>query len=514
MNDGNGRGDGPDFLKGVDPASLEDGGILRGHVDREPALLVRRGCEYFIVGAECTHYHGPLGEGLLVGETLRCPWHHACFSIRDGGALCAPAFDGLPAWRVEWAGDKLFARARLSRGPSGAGRSFGPEHSIVIVGAGAAGFAAAHTLRDEGYDGRICLIGADPAAPYDRPNLSKDYLAGTAPPEWLPLRDVTYYTDQGVDLRAGHRAESIDVKARRVLLQDGEALGFDSLLLATGAEPIRLPTPGADLPHVHYLRSLADSDAIIEASKTATRALVIGASFIGLEVAAALRIRGLEVHVAAPEAVPMERVLGARLAQFVAALHARRGVRFHLGQTVASIGGASAVLASGETIDADLVVIGVGVRPCLALAETAGLAIERGVLVDEYLETSASGIYAAGDIARWPDPLTGERIRVEHWVVAERQGQTAARNMLGKRERFTETPFFWSQHYDMSISYVGHAASWDRTEISGDPDSPEGCAVSFFKEERKLAVATLLRDSESLAAEAEFQKAMAERRSS
>jgi NADPH-dependent 2,4-dienoyl-CoA reductase/sulfur reductase-like enzyme/nitrite reductase/ring-hydroxylating ferredoxin subunit len=497
----------PDFARGVDPSHLGDGDIMQGNVDGAPALLARRGAELFLFGAECPHYHAPLSEGLLVGDTIRCPWHHACFDIRDGRAMRAPAFDPLPVWRLEWAGCKIFAREKLAcPAPPVAAPAAGAPRSIVIVGAGAAGFAAAHALREEGYSGALTLIGADPAAPYDRPNLSKDYLAGTAPAEWLPLRDPAYYETRRIDLRLGRRVERLDAAARRITLDDGTSLAFDAALLATGADPVRLPTPGADLPHVHYLRGLADSKALIEASKTAKRALVIGASFIGLEVAAALRARGLEVHVAAPETLPMERVLGPELGRFVQSLHEKRGVVFHLRDTLASIGETGAVLASGATIGADLVVIGVGVRPLLALAEQAGLAIDRGVLVNEYLETSAPGVYAAGDIARWPDALSGERIRVEHWVVAERQGQTAARNMLGRKERFDAAPFFWSQHYDATISYVGHAPGWDRTEISGDPEAGE-CSVSYFKEGRKLAVATLFKDAESLAAEVEFERA-------
>lgn len=496
---------GPDFALGVDLAALAENAPLRGHVGGKDAIMVRSGDEVFAVGAFCSHYHAPLEDGLVVGDTLRCPWHHACFSLRSGRALAAPAFDSLRCWRTEKVGGKVFARERVAAAQPGPAPAEAPR-SVVIVGAGAAGFAAAHMLRAEGYDGLVEMIGADPAEPYDRPNLSKDYLAGTAQPEWLPLRDPAWYRDNGVRLRLGRRAEALDADAKRLTLDDGAEVSFDALLLATGAEPVKLPTPGAE--RAFYLRSLADADRLIAACAGAKRVAVIGASFIGLEVAAAMRTRGLEVRVIAPEAVPMARVLGPELGAHIRKLHESHGVIFHLEDVATEIGERALTLKSGATVEADLVVIGVGVKPNLALAESGGLAIDKGVLVDEYLMTSAPGIFAAGDIARWPDRISGNRIRVEHWALAERQGQTAARNMLGMKQRFDVAPFFWSAHYDQTISYVGHAAAWDRAEISGDPASGD-CAVSYFKGDRKLAVATLGRDLESLRAEVELEKATA-----
>ncbi len=494
---------GPDFALGIATGDVAGGAILRGHVAGKPAIMVRRDGEVFVVGAFCTHYHGPLEEGLLLGDTVRCPWHHACFSLRTGEAIRAPAFDALPRWRVESVEGRIFARERVGT-PAPKPPPAAAPRAVVIVGGGAAGFAAAHELRREGYDGVIEIVSADPAQPYDRPNLSKDYLAGAAQPDWLPLRDPAWYRENGVLLRLGARVESLDLSAKRLTLADGAALAFDTLLLATGAEPVRLPIPGADGPNVHYLRSLADSNHIVAACAGAARAAVIGASFIGLEVAASLRARGLEVHVVAPEAVPMARILGPDLGAHVQRLHESHGVIFHLENSVTQIEQGRLTLASGGALDADFVVVGVGVRPNTALAEQAGLAMDKGVLVDDYLRTSAPDVYAAGDIARWPDRVSGESIRVEHWVVAERQGQTAARNMLGRNERFDAAPFFWSQHYDQAISYVGHAPGWDRAELSGDP-AAGACAVAFYKGDRKLAVATLGRDLESLRAEAAFE---------
>ena len=489
---------------GVALSELPDGAMLAGQVDGEDALLVRRGDEIFAVGASCTHYHGPLAEGLVAGESIRCPWHHACFSLRTGEALRAPALDPIACWRVERAGDKVIVRERLSAGsarraPIAASRSV--PSSVVIVGGGAAGLAAAEMLRREGFDGALTMLSADDSPPCDRPNLSKDFLAGTAPDDWIPLRGPEFYTENRIDLRLLARVAAIDVNAKRLQLDHGGAIGYDALLLATGADPVRLDIPGAMRDQVFYLRTFADSRAIVARASGAKRALVVGASFIGLEVAASLRARGLDVHVVGPESVPLERVMGADVGRLIRQIHESHGVVFHLGRTVGRVDGARVTLSDATIVDADFVVVGVGVRPATQLAEKAGLATDRGVTVDAYLETSARGVYAAGDIARWPDPHSGERIRVEHWVVAERQGQVAARNILGQlRQPFDAVPFFWSQHYDVAISYVGHAENWDATAIDGDLAAHD-CAVSFAKGGRTLAVATIGRDLQSLRAE-------------
>lgn len=499
---------GPDLTKGVSLADFKDGKLL-GHVGEEDVLLVQGGSEIFAIEPSCSHYHGPLAEGLVVGDTIRCPWHHACFSLRSGEATRPPALNALAVWDVTRDRDKIIVqRKREAPKPSVAHRSAPTPEKFVIVGGGAAGFAAAETLRREGFAGAITMLSSDGAMPVDRPNLSKDYLAGNAPEDWLPLRGEDYYQDAGIDLRLNTNVAAIDPKTRSVTLGNGDKLPFDRLLLATGAEPIQLQIPGADQPHVHTLRSVADSRAIIKTAGSARRALVIGASFIGLEVAASLRARKLEVHVVAPEERPMQRVLGPDMGDFVRALHEQNGVNFHLKDTVEKLDGIRATLKSGRVIEADLVVVGIGVKPRLALAEHAGLAADRGVSVSEYLETSIAGIFAAGDITRWPDPHSRQTIRVEHWVVAERQGQTAARNMLGKRERFDAVPFFWSQHYDVSINYVGHAESFDGIAIDGSIKDRD-CLLKYRKGGRVLAVASIYRDLDNLKAELEMERSRA-----
>jgi NADPH-dependent 2,4-dienoyl-CoA reductase/sulfur reductase-like enzyme len=322
------------------------------------------------------------------------------------------------------------------------------------------------------------------------------------------LRGDDFYKDNGIDLRLKADVASIDARAHEVALADGSKVAYDRLLLATGAEPVRLSIPGAGPSQVRTLRSLADSRAIIEQAKAAKRALVIGASFIGLEVAASLRHRGLDVHVVAPEKRPMDRILGPGMGDFVRALHEEHGVVFHLEDTVAGIDGRKATLKSGGTLEADLVVMGVGVRPRLELAEKAGLKIDRGLAVDAFLATSAPDIFAAGDIARWPDRHSGQAIRVEHWVVAERQGQVAALNMLGLRQKLDAVPFFWSQHYDVPINYVGHAEKWDELVVDGDIAGRD-CLVRYKLGGRTLAAASIYRDVASLQEEVAMERAAA-----
>jgi apoptosis-inducing factor 3 len=499
----------PDLANGIGEGDLAEGAMLVGRVGEEAVLLARRGGEVFAIGAACTHYGGPLGDGLMVDDTVRCPWHHACFSLRTGEALAAPALTAAACWRVERRDGRILVREKVRQAapPRPANRQAAAASSgrMVIVGGGAAGFAAAEMLRREGYHGGVTIVSADDAPPYDRPNLSKDYLAGTAPEEWIPLRPSEFYAENDIELRLGTTVTRIDPAARRVTLGGGETLGFDKLLLATGADPIPLQVPGAELAHVRTLRSLADCRELIARARKGSRAAIVGASFIGLEAAAALRQREVEVHVVAPEARPMERLLGPTIGDFLRALHEAHGVVFHLGRTVSAIESNRVRLDDGALIDAELVLVGIGVRPRLELAQEAGLALDRGVVVDEYLETSTPGIFAAGDIARWPDPHSGERLRIEHWVVAERHGQTAARNMLGRHERCASVPFFWTQHYDVTVDYLGHAPDWDRIDQDGDAGAHD-VALRFRKAGRTLAVATIFRGRESLLAELAMER--------
>jgi NADPH-dependent 2,4-dienoyl-CoA reductase/sulfur reductase-like enzyme/nitrite reductase/ring-hydroxylating ferredoxin subunit len=493
---------GPELTQGVPFRDVPDGGILVGQAAGEPVLLVRRGDEVFAVAAACGHWGAPLADGIVVDCEVRCPWHHARFDARTGEAVGPPSPRDIATWEVFREGERV--RVGKKRKPGGPRHANGAPSSVVMVGAGGAADAAADALRREGYRGPITLIGRDAEhVPMDRPNLSKDYLSGVAPEGWLPVRTVEFYREHDITLVTGVEVTRLEPAAHRVTFADGRTLDYGALLLATGAAPIRLDLPGASLPHVFTLRTLPETRGILSRAVAGRPAVVIGASFIGLEAAASLRQRGMAVSVVAPEARPLERVLGPELGDFVRALHEEHGVAFHLGRKPASISAASVTLDDGHTLPAELVVMGVGVRPLTALAETAGLAVEKGVVVDEFLRTSAPDIYAAGDIARYPVP--GGSQRIEHWVLAQQQGQVAARNMLGRSEPFRSVPFFWSQHYDVAINVVGHAERWDRIDIAGS--IPGRDAVIAYRDAGRIkAIATVYRDRDSLLAEEAFAR--------
>jgi NADPH-dependent 2,4-dienoyl-CoA reductase/sulfur reductase-like enzyme/nitrite reductase/ring-hydroxylating ferredoxin subunit len=495
---------GPDLEQGVPWSELGEGRPLLGHAFGEAVVVVRRGEEALATGASCTHYGGPLAEGLVVGDTIRCPWHHARFDLRSGEAVGAPALNPLPCFTAERAGDRVV----VHRKPAGASIRKAPPprppSSVVIVGGGPAGAACAETLRKEGYDGPVTLVAGEPPGPVDRPNLSKDYLAGNAPEEWLPLRGAEFYAEQKITFLVEDPAERLDVAGHQVTLRSGRVLPYGALVLAPGAQPRRLPVPGGDHPHVFTLRTVADSRAIIARAATARRVVVVGASFIGLEVAAALRTRNLEVDVVGPENVPLARVVGDELGAFVRALHEEHGVRFHLGTGVTAVHEHEVALADARRLPADLVVVGIGVTPITALAEQAGLEVDNGIVVDERLRASAPDVYAAGDAARVPDARVGDRVRIEPCVVAERQGQAAARSLLGREAPYRDVPFFWSQHYDVTVAYVGHAPRWDRIERRGNLAARDFAAF-YLRDRRVLALATVGRDQLSLRTEAALE---------
>ncbi len=496
---------GPDLAKGVSLTAVPEGGTLLGHAEGEAVLLAKRGAEVFAVAATCTHYGGPLAEGIVVGEEVRCPWHHACFSLRTGEAVRAPALNPIASYAVEQRNGQVIVLGKR-RAPT-VNRDLPGPASVVIIGAGAAGNACAEALRREGYTGLVTMLGEEDSLPVDRPNLSKDYLAGKAPEEWIPLRDADFYQRESIETSVGTRVTKIDLAQKCVNLSGASraTVRYDALVLATGAEPIRLPVDGQDAEHVLTLRSLADSRAIIEKAKGAKRAVVLGAGFIGLEVAASLRARGVEVHVVAPEKVPFARVLGEALGAFIQRVHEGQGVVFHLGTTAKTIRTSAVELADGTTLAADLVIVGAGVRPRVGLAEAAGLVIDRGIVVDAQLRTSAPGVWAVGDVARWPDPRSGDKVRVEHWVVAERMGQIAATNVLGGSAPCTIVPFFWSTHYDTTVNYIGHAESWDRIDVAGSLEARD-VAVAYRRGAKTLALAMIGRDHAGLEAEAALER--------
>ncbi len=494
---------GPDLGRGVKYDALAEGEPLLGHFEGEPVILVRQGNLVLATGATCTHYGGPLADGLVVDGTIRCPWHHARFSLQTGEAEGAPALNPVSCFNVRHQGDLVIVEGKKAADF----RVLCPLNpsSVVIAGAGAAGAACAEKLRAKGYAGPITMAGDEEPGPVDRPNLSKDYLAGTAPDDWIPLRTREYYESIQVEMISSDPVVRISPAEHQVSLRSGRTLNYGALLLATGAEPRSLPIQGADLPHVFRLRTLADSKAIIAKAQGAGTCVVIGSGFIGLEVAASLRQRGLKVSVIGHDSVPLGKVLGEEVGRFVQKLHEEHGVQFFLNATPRAIREDRIELADGRSVEAELVVLGVGVSPRTSLAEAAGIAVHNGIIVNEELRTSAEDVFGAGDVARYPEPVSIEGARIEHWVVAERQGQAVARSMLGIGGPFRDAPFFWSQHYDVTISYVGHASSWDRCEVRGEFDKRDICAI-YRRDARVIAVATIGRDRLSLRVEAALEQ--------
>ena len=492
---------GPDLAAGVSIVELAENTPLLGHAHGAPVVLVRTPSVIRAMGAVCSHYSGPLAEGLVVGETLRCPWHHACFDLRTGIPTGAPALDPVACYVVIRRGDRVLVGVKQAPSPPPA-----PTESpskIVIAGAGAAGAAAAERLRRLGYTGSIMLIGNEAPGPVDRPNLSKDFLAGTAPLEWVRLRDDDFYRDQKIELIKDETVVDLDAKGKSVALKGGRRIPYSKLLLAPGSEPVRLPIPGASLPHVLTLRTLADAQAIIAAATSGRRVVIVGSSFIGLEVAASMRARGLEVDVVSRDRVPLERVMGAQVGRFVQQLHEAKGVRFHLQADLRAIHPQAVELADGQ-LAADVVVLGVGVKPRTELAARAGLAVDDGIVVDSHLRASASDVWVAGDAARYPEARLGTRVRVEHWAAAERQGQAVAADMLGLGASFNDVPFFWSQHYDVTLNYVGHANGEADIEVLGNLEKLDATVV-YRHAGKVAAVLTVGRDKQSLEVEAALE---------
>jgi 3-phenylpropionate/trans-cinnamate dioxygenase ferredoxin reductase component len=364
------------------------------------------------------------------------------------------------------------------------------DQTHIIVGASLAGAKAAETLREDGFDGRVVLIGTEDERPYERPPLSKDYLRGEVGREKVYVHDESFYSEHDIELRLGTTAIDLDTSSNELTLDDGDRLSYDRLLLATGSEPRRLAIPGADLDGVLYLRSVHDSDALRERLDRGGAVVVVGAGWIGAEVAASARQRGLEVTVVEPASVPLERVMGAEVGAIYRDIHTDHGVEMLMGTGVEAFEGDEAVervrTSDGRVIECDFVVVGVGVQPRIQLAARAGLDVDNGILVDEHLETSLPGVFAAGDVANARHPFYGERIRVEHWANALHQGPAAARNMLGQADPFDRLPYFFSDQYEVGMEYSGFARDWDRVVFRGDPASREFIAF-WISDERVVA---------------------------
>lgn len=484
-----------------------DGEMKQVLANGSEMLLACVGGKFHAIGAYCPHYGAPLVDGVLSGDRVICPLHHSCFDITTGDLQEPPAIDALPRYDVRVEDDQVIVRVPAEvtdrRTPEMSKRDPNDMRLFAIVGGGAAGYAAAQTLREDGFTGRVVLITAEDRLPYDRPNLSKEYLQGSAEPAWMPLRPEDFFAEYDIEVERGRRVGFIDASQKSIEFEDGGTLVFDAVLVATGGRPVKLPFQLESQENVFPLRSYDDSDAIIAVAEKGKRAVVIGASFIGMEVASSLAARGCEVTVVAPGDVPFQKILGEKIGRLFQNVHVENGVKFELGSSVAGFIGEEKVttitLADGKRLEADLVVVGVGVRPVTNMLKGVTLHTDGGVFVDEHLR-AADAVYAAGDIAYFPSPLDGKRQRIEHWRTAMQQGRTAAHNMMGRDALYNGVPFFWTRQFDAGLLYVGHAEQWDEIFYEGEVSARDFLAF-YIKDGSVLAVAGMDRDREIAAIE-------------
>lgn len=432
-------------------------------------MLIRKSDDIFALEHSCPHYGAPLSDGIVRGNTLTCPWHNAAFDVSSGTLLLPPSLDHLQTYPVKKENGEVYIRLEALNRPKKRGLKSGK--TFVIAGGGAAGTAAAITLRDEGFDGKIFLISREEDLPYDRPLLSKDFLSGEANPDYIPLRKESFYRDNSIDLLQGIEVTDIRPGDREVVVSGNKTIGFDRLLLATGGIPRTFGIPGVSMEGVFVLRSLADARRITEALSGVEEVGIVGAGFIGMEAAASLTKRGLTVHVIAPEALPLMPVFGETAGRWFKKIHERHNVRFHLGKTAKRFIGGHSVrgieLSDGSSIDCRCVILGLGIDPAVSFIANTPLVENGAVPVTEKLETKIPGIYAAGDIACLRHPITGENQRVEHWAVAERQGKAAAHAMLAQPVVYDEPPFFWTKQYEYPLTYTGYTSGEVREAVRG-----------------------------------------------
>ncbi len=487
---------------------IKNGEMKTVSVNGTEILLCKIDDTFSALAAHCTHYGANLSDGVLSGDRIVCPWHHACFNAKTGDLLEPPARDSLPVYKVRVEEENIYVAMPdepiSSRLPKMVNENIKKDkRTFVIIGGGAAGEVAAQTLREDGFEGKIVIITKENHTPYDRPNLSKDYLAGDAEESWMPLRDESFYKLFGIEVILNSKVTGINFKDKSVEFENGNKLKYDKLLLAPGSIPRKLGLPGEDLKNVFTLRSFDDSKKIIEAGKAASKAIIIGASFIGMETAYSLNKHGIDVTVISMEEIPFQKVFGREVGKLFKKLHEEIGVKFKLSLTLKEFSGKdkvdAVVLQSGERIEADLVVMGVGVKPATGFLQNLNLLADGSVKVNEYLQVN-NDVYAAGDIATLPDWRTGENIRIEHWRTAEQQGRIAAHNMVGKLIPFRSVPFFWTSQVGLSLVYVGHAVDWEEIIFQGDINSKEFITY-YIKNDKVAAAAGNFRDKEMAAIE-------------
>lgn len=497
----------PDEHAVMKSADLADGQMRQVELGELKVLLARVNGAVHAVTGTCPHYGAPLAEGLLCGARLRCPWHQGCFDVTTGDLLEPPPLESLRRYEVREEGGDVIVRVPAGEGPyrdpSRATPNVADKGRFVILGGGAAGASAAQTLREAGFGGTVRLVSPEPQWPYDRPGLSKNYLAGLPLDHPTPLQPAEFYEKHRIE-RVTRRAVGVDRDQRVVNFDGGDTEPFDALLLAPGGSPRKLGVTGEDLPGVFTLRSLSDADAILGAVESADRVVLVGSGFIGMEAAASLRHRGLDVTIVTPEQVPMASKLGEPIGRMFQQVHVAQGVKFHLGRKVTAFEGdgklKSVTLDDGTRLDTPLAIVAVGVRPATEfLRGSFPLNDDGSLTADRTMQVAGSpGVYAAGDVARFPSPQTGEPIRVEHWRVAQQLGRVAAFNMAGVPRVYDEVPYFWTFQYDVGLDYVGHADRWDAIHVDGDIGKREFLAY-YLRGDRILAVGGCNRGDQALA---------------
>ena len=513
----------PDFVRVAATSDLADGEMRQVSAGGTAVLLARVDGQFHACTAFCTHYGAPLETGVLSGRMVLCPWHHAAFDVTTGDLEEPPALDALRSFEVKVDGDDVLVRAPSDADAHGKGVSYRMSDGRVremsgldkgedgrlflILGAGAAAQTAAEELRASGYKGRLVMVTREHRPPYDRTKLSKDYLSGDAGDAALLLREGAFYERHGIEVWTERTVTALDAKERTVTFDNRDPVTYDVCLVATGGEPRRLNIEGRDLPGVHVLRSWREAKTIVDKAKGATSAVVIGASFIGMEAAANLNARGLKVTVIGREAVPFEAVLGPDVGAVFQASAEEKGVRFRLGAGVDRIRQKDEclrVIVGANRNDVDLVVMGVGVTPATGFLNGASFRRDDGGLVTDATLKVADGLYAAGDVAAFPYAPTGQRVRIEHWRLAQQHGRIAARNMLGETDPtlsplpFEGVPFFWTGQFGLSLRYVGHAEDWDEVVIDGSLEDRQFLAAYVSGGEVR-AVAAVGRDKDAAA---------------
>ena len=483
-------------------SEIGEGEMKEVKVGETPVLLARVEGQCYALAAHCTHYGAPLAEGYLSGDRIVCPWHHACFNARTGNLEEPPALDSLAAYPIRIEGDDVIVDLPEDAPDRPTPEMIAPatasdDRTFVIIGGGAAGYAAAQTLREDGFTGRVVMITPEENLPYDRPNLSKDYLQGSSQPEWMPLRPDDFYTEHGIET-VREKVKRVSKYSKQIDIEGGGNLDFDRLLIATGGVPRTLDLPGSDLKNIFVLRSFTSADEIIAAVEKAEKIAVIGSSFIGMEAAFSLTKRGKQVTVIAPDSIPFEKTLGPEIGKLFQSVHEKNGVKFRLASGATGFEGdgrvEKVILRSGESVDADVVIVGIGVRPATDFLDGFDLHKDGGVVSDRNLRIG-DNVFAAGDIVHFPDARTGESTRIEHWRTALQLGRCAAHNMAGKATPFDGVPFFWTTQFDVTLNYVGHAAGWDRTIVQGNVGSQD-FLICYVKHDRIQAVAGMNRDRE------------------